>query len=187
MQGRFIRFFFSISDFQGCHYWCLHFLFQLWIYLTVVFLIIISKVPMLHVCSTGIGLIYSWTRIQNNSRSTDKGWEADMQSLSWGMNVSIHLYIQSRAAVRSPDTTLEGFLSLHASDRVAFLPQRGRWKEGFSCCLFPVDVEGAIKGQLRRKSLFMTLKKNVLVHWDESEAFWKLCVVIRDGEMYKWK
>lgn len=83
MQG---RFFFSISDFQGCHYWCLHFLFQLWIYLTVIFLIVISKVPMLHVCSTGIGHIYSWTRIQNNSRSTDKGWEADMKSLSWGMN-----------------------------------------------------------------------------------------------------
>lgn len=142
---------------------------------------------MFHVYSTCIGLTNSWTRIQNNSGSTDKGWEADMKSLSWGMNVSVYLYIQSRAAVRNPDTTLEGFLSLHATNRGAFLPQRGRWKEGFSCCLFPVDVEGAIKRELRRELLFMTLKKNVLVHWDESEAFWKICVVIWGGKKYKWR
>lgn len=155
MQG---RLFISISDFQGCHYRCLHFLFQLWIYLTVVFLIVISNFPMLHVYSTCIGFTNSWIRIQNNSRSTDKGWEADMKSLSWGMNVSIYLYIQSRALVRSPDTTWEGFLILHATNRVAFLPGE-RWKEGFSCCLFPVYVEGAIKGELEEEIAFYDIKE----------------------------
>lgn len=48
-----------------------------------------------------------------------------------------------------------------------------------------MDVEGAIKKELRRKLLFMTLKKNVLVHWDESEAFWKVRVVIWGGKKYK--
>lgn len=50
-----------------------------------------------------------------------------------------------------------------------------------------MNVEGGIKGELRRKLLFMTLNKNVLVHWDESEAFWKVCVVIWDEKKYKWR
>lgn len=50
-----------------------------------------------------------------------------------------------------------------------------------------MDVEGAIKKELRRKLLFMTFKKNVLVHWDESEAFWKVRVVIWGGKKYKWR
>lgn len=183
MQG---RLFISISDFQGCHYWCLPFLFQLWIYLTVVFLIVISNCPVLHAYCICIGLSNSWIRIQNNSRSTDKGWEADMKSSSWGMNVSISLYTEQSTCQES--TYHFGRVSESSCHKQGGLSSwRGRWREGFSCCPFPMDVEGAIKGEMRRKLLFMTLKKNGLVHWDESEAFWKVCVVIWGGKKYKWR
>lgn len=128
-----------------------------------------------------VGLTNSWTIIQNDYWSVDKGWQDDIKYLSWRIYISVYRAKQlSRVQI--------GLWK----DFWIFVMQTG-WlffSRGGSCFLvafFRWRAEGPIKVELRRNLLFLTLRKNVLLHWDESKTFLKVCVIIWGGKRYEWR